>query len=286
MYNIIPLLLILISLIIVIIIAIKKFPVLANLNLESIPAEKEAKFKERIISNKLKRNFIRWGMKFLRLLKPAGEAIRNFFNWLYNKLIELREEYKKEKTDFIDAGLKTQELFKEFEELKEKGDLAGAEKKLIDIIGFDNKNIRAFKILGCLYFEQKNYEEARQTFEYILKLKENIEDDDIYGKSSFGQGENERRPELNFRPSDLSQIYLDLALTFRALDNLESAVESLKKALKIEPSNPRYLDTMLEISIMIKDKILALETYNKLKTANPENKKLEEIKKEIDEMQS
>ena len=41
MYNIIPLVLILISLSIIIVIVVKKFPALANLDVENIPKEKE-----------------------------------------------------------------------------------------------------------------------------------------------------------------------------------------------------------------------------------------------------
>jgi hypothetical protein len=57
-----------------------------------------------------------------------------------------------------------------------------------------------------------------------------------------------------------------------------------RKALEIEPNNPRYLDTILEISIIKKDKVLANETYKRLKEVNPENQKLAEIKEEIAEL--
>ena len=41
---------------------------------------------------------------------------------------------------------------------------------------------------------------------------------------------------------------------------------------------------MLVISIIIKDKALALDVYGKLVKANPENHKLEDFKRQIDEM--
>jgi hypothetical protein len=75
MYNIIPLILILLSLGIMAIIIVRKFPALANLDVDNIPAEKEAKFKEQIISNRLKRSFIKWGSKFIRLVKPLGNYL-------------------------------------------------------------------------------------------------------------------------------------------------------------------------------------------------------------------
>jgi len=159
---------------------------------------------------------------------------------------------------------------------------AEAEKRLIEIIGIDNKNIKAFKLLGGLYFDRKNYEEARETFEYILKLKD---DDDAFAQLGKIGGEyredSSKEANINiFR----SQTYFDLSLVYKAMEKYDKAIVNLKKALEIEPNNPRYLDTMLEISIIKKDKDLALESYKRLAEANPENQKLPEIKKEIDEM--
>lgn len=266
MYDIIPLILILVSFLIIIIVVGKKFPLLANLDIANIPAEKEARFKERIISNRLKRNFIRWGAKITRFLAPAGEAIKVFSKWLFNKLIELKENYKREiiTTGMQNISLTTQQLFKEAEELREKGEMELAEKKLIEIISLDSKNIKAFKALGKVYFDQKNYEQAKETFAYVLKFKENI--DDIEDNILY------------------SQIYLDLTLVQMAAGNLEEAFINIGKALILEPNNPRYLDTLLEISIIKKDKISALDAYERMKQANPENQKLAELKKQIDEI--
>lgn len=258
MYNIIPLLLILISLSVIIVIVVKKFSVLANLDAENIPAEKEAKFKERIISNRLKRNIIKWWAKLSRLLTPVGSAASNFFKLILGKLYQLKNDYKAGEGETADTEQKIGQLFVQAEEFSKHDDLASAEKKYIAIIGLDSKNLKAFKELGRLYFEQKEFEEAKQTFEHTLKLKQ--DDEDIY------------------------DIHFSLAQVYRAMGKWPEAVGSLKKALKIEPSNPRYLDTMLEISIIIKDKALALDTYEKLFKANPENNKLEEFKKQIDEL--
>ena len=81
-----------------------------------------------------------------------------------------------------------------------------------------------------------------------------------------------------------AQTHFSLAEVYRAMGKFPEAARSLKKVLKIEPANPRYLDTMLEISIIVKDKALALTAYDKLLKANPENNKLEEFKRQIDEL--
>jgi len=262
MYNIIPLILILISLSVIIVIIVRKFSALASLDVENIPAEKEAKFKERIISSRLKRNIIKWSAKLSRSVKPIGYLISKFFKWSYNKLNELKEDYKN-KEILTDSGheQRIKRLFAEAEEFKKENDLTALEKKYIEIIGLDSKNIKAFKALAQLYFERQDHEEAEQTFEHILKLKEDNED-----------------------AHDFSQTYFDLALVCQAMNNTKKATANIKKALNIEPNNPRYLDTMLEISIINKDKPLALDAYKKLAEVNPDNQKLAEFKKQIDEL--
>ncbi|MDD4271549.1 MAG: tetratricopeptide repeat protein [Patescibacteria group bacterium] len=286
MYNIIPLLLILISLSIIIVIVSRKFSVLAALDVESIPAEKEAKFKERIISNRLKRNTIKYWSKLSRILTPLGQSIGGYLKEKLHKLYEAKNVYQEK---HFDSPEMIDQLFSQAEELKKRDDLDSAEKKYIEIIGLDSKNIKAFKELGRIYFEKKQFEEARQTFEHILKLKE--DDEDIYenlaqiAKESgdLDEARDEYLKSININKQN-AQTHFSLAEVYRAMGKLAEASRALKKALKIEPTNPRYLDTMLEISIIIKDKALALDSYQKLLKANPDNNKLEDFKRQIDEL--
>lgn len=263
MYDIIPLIFILISLSMIIIIVVRKFSALANLNVDEIPAEKEAKFKERIISNRLKRNFVKWSAKLMKIILPAGMAMGNFFKMLTKKISDLKYDVETDNHAMSDEELKQkiEKIFVEAGESEKKSELQEAEKKYIEIIGLDSKNIRAFNALANIYFERKEYNEAVQTFRHILKLAENSDDESGY-----------------------SQIYFELALVNKAIENTDEALANVKKALEIEPNNPRYLDTMLEISIISKDKALAVEVFKKLQTANPGNKKLDELKNQISEM--
>jgi len=262
MYNIIPLVLILMSLSIIIFIVVKKFSVLANVDIANIKSEQEAIFKEQIISNRLKRNAMKWSSWFIKASRVISAKIVVFSKWFYNKLHELKERYKSEEVLPIgNRAEKIKELFAEVEEFLAQSEYDIAEKKLVDIIGLDSQNLEAFKKLGQLYIDNKNYEDAKQTLGHILKLAK----------------ETEEEPEL-------SKIYFDLFSISRALDDLDEALVNIKEALIIEPNNPRYLDNMLETSIIKKDKALALETYKKLGTINPENKKLKDFKKQISQL--
>lgn len=288
MYNIIPLLLILISLSVIIVIVASKFSVLANLDVANIPAEREAKFKERIISNRLKRNIIKWSVKSSRLFQPGARFVGNFFKFSLNKLNQLKNGYlAREAEQGINPGQKIEQLFSQADEFKKRDDWASAENKYIEIIGLDSKNLRAFKELGRVYFEKKQYEEARQTFEHVLKLKQ--DDEDIYDNlakiaqenGDLAEARDEYLKSININKQN-AQTHFSLACVYQAMGKLPEASRSLKKALKIEPANPKYLDTMLQISIIIKDKALAMDVYQKLFKTNPENNKIAEFKKQID----
>ncbi|MBI4812531.1 hypothetical protein HY798_03795 [Candidatus Falkowbacteria bacterium] len=256
MYDIIPIILILISLSVIIIVIVRKFPVLANIDIRNMPAEKEGRFKERIIGERLKRGFIKWRSKITRAIRPAGEAINSLFKLIHNKLHELKERYKKEiilsDGGSVSAKQKIEQLFKEAEELSARDESKAAEKKLIEIISLDHKNVEAFKMLGRLYFKDKNYNNAKQTLKHVLKLA-----------------------------GDDSEIYFSTASICEAQGDFGGAINNINKALDLEPNNPRYLDTKLEISIIKKDKTGAREAYEKLKEVNPENQKLEEFEEQI-----
>ncbi|MFH1523241.1 MAG: tetratricopeptide repeat protein [Patescibacteria group bacterium] len=262
MYNIIPVILILLSLSIIIVIVARKFSVLANLDVNSIQEVRETRVKEKIISDRFKRNITKWSSRLIKAYKFTSDKTSIFLKWSNNKLQDLKDSYKVETILPIDdKEKKIKELFVEADELCKKEMREEAEKRLIEIIGLDSKNIDAFTTLGHLYFEDKNYQEAKETFNHILKLMENEED-----------------------KSKISEIYFNLSLVNQTTEDYDEALVNLKEAIEIEPNNPRYLDTMIEISIINKDKVLALDAFEKLKEVNPDNQKLKEFKKQIKEL--
>jgi len=288
MYNIIPLILILASLAVIIYIAVRKFPALASLDVANIPAEKEARIKERILSSRLKRSLLKWNVKFAKIWRPLAQGFTNFFRWLYHRLIDLKEGYKiRPVVPPEEVEKNIQMLFEEAENLRRQDELAAVEKKLIEIISLEPRSIKAFKQLAALYFERKELEEARQTYEHILKLHEGDEEAyeglaQIASKSgNLEIAKEEYLKSLGYDKERGSTCH-NLALVYEEMGNQTEALATIKQALKLEPMNPRYLDTALRLSIMLKDKEFALESYEALKKSNPENQKLVEFKEQID----
>ncbi len=268
MPTIISFILIFICLVIILAIIIKKLPALAILDIHNMAGAKEAKFKDEIIKQRLERDLARFGGIFARIWlainRRAGEAIKN----LQTNLKKKKQTYRvSKKISLPKKEKRIKNLFLAVEDLLKKESLDKAEEKLIEIIGLDDKNLLAFFKLGELYNNLKKWLEARQTYHYALKLVKQYGDD----KKIIG---------------DLSRqhIHFALAVLERETDNLDAALEHIREALDLEPNNPRYLDLILDLSIMKKDKGAAIEYFTKLASVNPENNKLIELKEKIDSL--
>jgi tetratricopeptide (TPR) repeat protein len=264
MYNIVPLSFIFLSLVVMMVVIGRKFSALANLDVDSIPEEKEAKFKEQIAGKRIKKTLFGWGSRAGNRFKNIYSRSGGLLSKTTDRLEQLKKEYAKEATnEKRSKDERVAEAFRNLEALDAKEDFDEYESNLIEIIGLDSKNTEAFNELADLYFDNKKYKEAEQTYDHLLKLLESSEDD-------------HKRAE----------IYFDLAFVAKEEGRLVKALKNMQKALKLAPNNPRFLDTMIEISIMNKDKTLAKSAYDKLAEVNPENKKLEEWEKEIEKIKN
>ncbi|MBU1146193.1 tetratricopeptide repeat protein [Patescibacteria group bacterium] len=256
-YDIIPLGIIILSLAGIIFIIVKKFPVLASINVETIQSEQEAVKKERIVAERLSRKISAVGKFLYKVLSPVGRALRGLFSKIYAKVLEWEKSYGKKRVKKLEEAPNTNEeiktLFFEAEECFREGKNEEAEKKCIGIIALDHKNIDAYKKLGQVYLEQKNYDNAYETFKHLLKLN----------------------------PDDVETL-LDLGALCRERGENDAALANFKRAVELEPTSPRNLDFLIDISIIVKNKDLARETLKKLQEANPENQKLEEFEERIE----
>lgn len=269
MVTIISLILIFISLIIILAIVIKKFPALAILDVENIKMEKEAKFKDKIIRDRLDRDLARvsgfFGRFFLKVNLYLSKVIQKTHDNL--KKIKISHEAKKQ-VPHQKKEKRLKDLILEAEEFVKEEKFGEAEEKLVEVISLDQKNLAAFFDLGSVYEELRKYPEARQTYEYALKLaKTQLKD----------TGHNSE--------VSLQEIYFALSCLEEKAGNIDASYDNILEALELEPSSPRYLDLILDLSIIKKDKASAWQYLNRLSESNPQNQKLEERRREIEEIE-
>ena len=266
MFNILPLIFILLSLSVIIIVVVRKFSVLASLDVDNILAEKEAKFKREILGNRLKRNVLKFNFYTKKVFKPLGGFAGESFQGLYNKFTELKDKHLQEKM-LQNQNSEPDEsmldlLFVEVNDFLKNDNFEKAEKKLIEIIGIDSRNLKAFDELANVYSKTKQFREAEQTYRHLLKL---LDDDNSENSEFSGQAE----------------ILYQLAFLNKEQEKNEESFRLIREAIGLEPNNPRYLDIAIEISIINKDKKLALEFLDSLARNNPENNKLSSFEEKI-----
>jgi len=266
MFNILPLIFILLSLSVIIIVVVRKFSVLASLDVDNIPAEKEAKFKREILGNRLKRNVLKFNFYTKKVFKPLGGFAGESFQNLHNKFTELRDKHLQEKM-LQNQGQGLDEsrlnlLFIEVNDFLKNDNFEKAEKKLIEIIGIDSRSLKAFDELANVYSKTKQFREAEQTYRHLLKL---LDDENSENSEFPGQAE----------------ILYQLAFLNKEQEKNEEGFRLIKEAIGLEPNNPRYLDIAIEISIINKDKKSALGFLDSLTKNNPENNKLSSFEEKI-----
>ncbi len=262
----------LIALVIAGIIVGRKFGVLANINVDEIATEKARALKQQIIADRLQRRLSKWGFLIIRSLKPISRLLRNGFDWLYDALNAWqRTQANREASLNQEIDKRIEVLLAEAEELVRAERYDAAEKKYIEIIGLDPRNFTSFRELGQVYYQKQSFNEAKQTLEHALELRR---------KSSAAKSQG----QPSSKDLELAQVHFLLAMVHEESNDLTKAIMYLKKALKIEENNPRYLDRLIEVSIIKKDKSAALEGLDRLSLANPENQKLEQFKERIAEL--
>jgi tetratricopeptide (TPR) repeat protein len=258
-YDLIPIAAMVISLVGIILIVIRKFPALSAINIESIKSEQEAEIKEKIIVTRLQRKVGDAGRAFKKIFLLPFSAAGAWFKKFYNKILTIEKRYVKKKPAVPPAPeeleQKIKALFLAADEFFKEGILDEAEKKYIEIVALDHKNVDVYKKLGSLYLEQKNYDNANETFQYTLKLN----------------------------PNDIETL-IDLAMLQKQKGENEKALVNFQRAAELEPTNPKNLDFLIEISIILGKNDLAKETLEKLKEVNPENQKLAEFEERINSL--
>lgn len=178
-------------------------------------------------------------------------------------------------------------LLHEAETALTAGAYDSAEKDFIAVISLDEKNAAAYQGLGDVYFAEKQFTEAKQTYRYALHLDKNNEHA-IVRLAEIAEAEGALETAVEYYQQavlmndSVSPRFYKLYELLTELGQPQTALAAIQEALALEPQNPKYLDNFIEASIMVGNKNLAEEGYQRLRMVNPENQKLSAFKERID----
>lgn len=192
------------------------------------------------------------------VIKPISSGLQLLIRKIAGKLTAVERRYQERQKQ--DSGKKfdtetAKRFIDEGKKLLDEEAWDRAEKKFIEVISSDPKNGEAYENLGRLYLAKKDNKLAKETFAFLAKLK----------------------------PKDASVI-ASLGEVEELLGEYTRAHIQFKKAVKLSPKNPKYLDFLINSTIDIGDKHMAMSTLDRLRKVNPENKKIELFDKRISEM--
>ncbi|MFH0818598.1 MAG: tetratricopeptide repeat protein [Patescibacteria group bacterium] len=247
---------------IIAIIIIGKFPKLSALDLDAMKHHKHAQVKVSIVEERLERKMKELGSLIQKFMRPLFSKIISWFKQQYQKIVSLEKKYREEKLasslkqeDKESLRQKNNTLIAEAEKLIHEEKYGEAEKKYIEVISLDKQNIEAYKGLAELYIIKKDHDLAVETLNFIKQINPN--DDGIWRQ--------------------LGNINI-------LLDKADEAVKCYKKSVDLAPNSPKNLDLLIETSLKVKDKYLAITSLKKLEEVNPENNKLNYYKKQVAEL--
>lgn len=259
-----------------------KLRYLSSLKVEELHSEKEAKIKNTIIKNRIKRH-VRDGGKYLFLiLEPCGQFLKKcglWFGHIHQYLLEVREKQRRStriggatvSTVPLSLDEKIKQVLQEARGFLFEERYAEAEQKCIEVIALDTKRCEAYKSLSEIYRNQKDWEHAREVLEYLVKLEsEKIKKNDSN--------------DANDILASYAQTRFILSEVYQKCDQYDLALQSLKNACELEPVNPKFLDALVDLYIVLKVRLKAEKALENLEKANPENNKLDELREKIKEL--
>ncbi len=259
----------------------RRLSVLSSIDVESIPAEREARVKNKIIEDRIQRKLGEFQRTAAFAIVPLQGLLAHgvgYVRRLYHWLLELREHHEKGK---IVGGSTISSIKEDMDPLRvaleeanrciQEEEYESAEKKYIEIISKEKKFVEAYQGLADLYVKQKEWEQAQEVLLHVCKLQKTLL------KSRIGNEEGSIAILYAQTLFKLNEVY-------QILGEYEKAYDSLKKALEFQKNNPKYLNALVELSVLLKQRIRAEKALEQLRKANPDNQKLNEFEDRIAQM--
>ncbi|MBU0625258.1 hypothetical protein KKF05_02875 [Patescibacteria group bacterium] len=279
---------IIVSLLIIAVIVVRKFPQLTLINTGVIPKERNLVRKREIMDQRVQRAVQRWLGKILQILRPPALRLRDTFRRQVKKLLTIDRQFRNERR------LKPQEKKTLIEKLRqetfrliEAEKFGEAEKKLIEILALDELNESVYRDLGELYMNTKRWDRAKDIYSFLAKLLVKR-----YCGQSVSEAKGIPMPRFEAFSDDcpasaaehaaIAKQFANFGLVCQERGEFSAARSGFETAAAFELSNPKHLDSLVEACIMEGDKAKARSALEKLRIANPENNKLEVLQMRIE----
>ncbi|MFA4937143.1 MAG: tetratricopeptide repeat protein [Patescibacteria group bacterium] len=269
---------------------VKKFPVLKMIDTERLVNIKQQQVKTDLTEARLIRKFSGFKVILQTAISPLKEIFKKYSHQLGQKVKELEDEVKQKIISKTEGSKPLDDLYQQASEALTKENFDDAERLYLEIIRQSPKETKAYEGLGKLYLANNDYESAQELYTYLVS---HYQTKPLYhiglAQALLGQGQLEaaKIEYLNYlekEPTGTSQVYFDLAQLYKDLGQINEAWEAVNRARVLEPTNPRMLDFFIEISIVNERPTDAQSALDVLREVNPQNNKISQFDKNIREL--
>ena len=291
MLTIIPLIIIILSLGIILIVVARHLPQAAVLDVGSLPEEREARLKSSILETRLLRKANNFWKKVNIVFVPLARFFGAWYKIGLKQIRVLERTYRFHTASPLPdtsqkSELKLQELLDKARAAFEAGKLTEAEGDYLEALKLNAGVLAAYDGLGKIYVKRQEWDQARETFEYVTKNWPQHDQafallalvEEIAG--NLAKAKNLYLHALSIN-NQVLEYHLNLSEVYQSLGDNEKSLSSLQKAQALEPNNPKVLDQLLQVSILVGNKSLAQEALDKIKKVNPDHGKLGELEEKV-----
>ncbi len=258
---------------------------------QSIKEERQKQEREKLIT----RRFERVSAEQLAALHRFGRTLARKTKESYKRTEERLQSfdnlYKKVKSPFSAMAPSQRERIKtlltEARSLIRDLKWADAERRLLEALALDQRQIDAYRLLGTLYLRQKLYPQARETFEFLVKTRK--ADDATYAglaEIAKAEGNFQIAEAMLQKAADASprqpHRQAELAAFFLERGNAAKAWPHAKRASELEPGSAKYLEQSLETVILLGDRKEARARYNRLRLLSEDPARFQVLKDKVE----
>jgi tetratricopeptide (TPR) repeat protein len=271
---------------------IRKLPQLSNINIDRVPGVRDAAVKNKILEAKLKRDILQQLTAFQKFFGWQRLSLNSLMQSWRDRLLQLEREYKRITHRDLSSEVKKskalEDLLNNAKTYLDQEEYGKAEEVLIDALALNDHHRETYFLLVQAYQGKRELDHAKETLEYLLRLTHH-EDPKVYqglAQISAERGNLKEAEEDYLQSISLDEnnyvYYLQLADIYKELDEPDKALEAAKKSLILAPNNPKILDFLVEISILLQDREQANDYLDRLLEVNPDNNKIDVLRKKIE----
>jgi tetratricopeptide (TPR) repeat protein len=267
---------------------------IAMLDPSSLKDEQERQRREALILRRFERMRSEKVRPFKRIGRELGQLFDKSYQRLQQRVQTMEALYKTAKQPFTAVAPLTRERIKSL--LTEAKSLARdlkwseAERRYLEALTIDPRHADAYRGLGHMYIKQKLYPQAKETFEFLLRMKK--ADDATYaGLAEIVESEGRldeaaalrikavnMSPRQPFRHAELAEFWL-------RHEDPKKALGAAEQAVKFEPTSARYLELSLEAAILVRDRREAERLYDRLRLLTQDSSRFRSWKEKIEAME-